>query len=151
MTQQAHKTPQEKANIIQLASLMNKSSQRTESDINGLYELIGAKPLNSTPELPTIEKHPLTEEFLIGFLEGDGSFYVSFKAKKRIEFGFNIVGSIEYLDLFHEIQKFFGCGTVTIKSSTIIRYNLESKKAIRDILIPFIDKHTLHTDKKKSL
>jgi LAGLIDADG endonuclease len=60
----------------------------------------------------------------------------------------NIVGSIEYFDLFHDIKKFFDCGTVKAKSTTVIRYDLESKKSIGTVLIPFIDQHILHTEKK---
>jgi len=144
-----YQSPQEMANIIQLASLMNSSSQRTESYINGLYDFVGARPTIDSIELPIIKKHPLIEEFLVGFIDGDGSFYVSFKAKKRIEFGFNIVGSMEYLDLFNKIKTFFTCRASSIKGPKIIRYNLESKKAIRDILKPRsgVD-HVLHTNKQ---
>lgn len=142
-----NKNPQGIANIIQLASLMNKSTQRTEIKINQLYELIGIKPLINSPNLPSIEEVPLLDEFIIGLLDGDGSFYVSFTQKKTIRFGFNIVGSIEYLDLFNNIKNFLNCGTVKSKSPTVIRYDLESIKAIRTILIPFVDKYTLHTSK----
>lgn len=148
ISEKENKNPQGIANIIQLASLMNKSSQRTESTINNLYQIIDARPLVNLPILPIIEKYPLNDQFIMGYLDGDGSFYVSFKANKRIEFGFNIVGSIEYLYFFMDIKNFFNCGTVKPKSSTIVRYDLESKKAIRSILIPFIDQYTLYTHKK---
>lgn len=143
-----NKTPQGLANIIQLASLMNKSSQRTEAKINVLYELIGAKPLQEAPDLPEISNVPLTDEFIIGLIDGDGSFYVSFTAKKTIKFGLNIVGSTEYWDLFNNVRNYLNCGTVKAKSSTILRYDLESIKALRTILIPFIDQYSLHTNKR---
>jgi hypothetical protein len=142
------KNPQGLANIIQLASLMNQLTQRTETDINKLYELIGHKPLVDSPNLPTVDSVPLVGEFLVGLIDGDGSFYVSFKANKKIQFGFNIVGSIAYIDLFNNIKAYLGCGTVKAKSSTFIRYDLESIKAIRSILIPFMDQYSLHTNKR---
>lgn len=89
----------------------------------------------------------LTPEFIIGLIDGDGSFYVSFAKDRKIKFGLNITGSIRDKVLFNDVKEELGCGTIRVLSPTVLRYNIESIKAIRDKLIPFMDKYKLHTNK----
>jgi len=42
-----------------------------------------------------------------------------------------------------------GCGTLQEKSQTVIRYQIDSLNAIRQNLIPFINKHQLHSVKSE--
>lgn len=127
------------ADIIQLANLMNKLSQRKST----AYDMIGVSPIKDIPENTHTKVKPvkLTSEFIIGLIDGDGSFYVSFAKDRKIKFGFNITGSIRDKVLFNDVKEELGCGTIRVLSPTALRYNIESIKAIRDKLVPFVDKY----------
>jgi hypothetical protein len=126
---------------------MNKLTQRKKAKVDEMYKLIGSKPSLPTPKIPSVYMVTLTEQFLIGLIDGDGSFYVSFTTKGVVKFGVNIVGSLQDQPLFNAVKDLLGCGTVKPKSETVSRYDLESIVAIENIMIPFIDKYQLHTHK----
>lgn len=49
--------------------------------------------------------------------------------------------------MFNNVKEELGCGTIRVLSPTALRYNIESINAIRDKLVPFVDKYKLHTNK----
>lgn len=53
--------------------------------------------------------------FLIGIIEGDGSFYVSLRKNGGVRFGFNITTHILELDMLYAIKRYLHCGIVIIK------------------------------------
>jgi hypothetical protein len=42
--------------------------------------------------------------FIIGIIEGDGSFYVGLRTNRKVRFGFNITTHIYELDLLYKIK-----------------------------------------------
>ena len=60
---------------------MNKSSLRSEKVNQDLYSILGVKKTNIPPIIiNNINKltSTITPEFISGYIDGDGSFYVSF-------------------------------------------------------------------------
>lgn len=119
---------------------MNKLSQRKST----AYDMKGVSPIKDIPENTHTKVKPvkLTSEFIIGLIDGDGSLNVSFAKDRKIKFG--ISGSIRDKVLFNDVKEELGCGTIRVLSPTALRYNIESIKAIRDKLVPFVDKYKLH-------
>lgn len=60
--------------------MMNKLSQRRST----AYDLIGVKPSKEVPEIPKVKFTCLTDNFIIGLIDGDGSFYVSFASNRLV-------------------------------------------------------------------
>ncbi len=84
--------------------------------------------------------------FLIGVVEGDGSFYVGLRNNKKVRFGFNITTHSNEIDLLYKIKWLLNCGTVKNKTnsknnkiSNWCRYEVEGSKILRELFIPLID------------
>jgi hypothetical protein len=54
---------------------------------------------------------------------------------------------ISSLKLLEKVRELLGCGTITKKSSTVIRYQIDSIVTINSTLIPFTYKYPLYTKK----
>ena len=84
--------------------------------------------------------------FILGVIEGDGSFYVGLRSNGKIRFGFNITTSFDDIMLLHKIKTALGCGNVKQKALSWCRYEVEGNKDLRTILMcivkigPFGDK-----------
>lgn len=133
--------------IIKLGFSMNKVSNRDIIKEKELFELLQIEYIETIPFYPEIKNYPLNEHFLIGLIEGDGSFFISFKANKKIVPGFHITQEISSLNLFNKIPELLGCGYVNENSSNEIRYLINDFKSINSILIPFIDKYMFYSEK----
>jgi LAGLIDADG endonuclease len=100
------------------------------------------------------EKRGVQDPFIVELIDGDGCFSVSFLAKKRILLGFHITGALtkSQFRLFFRIKRRFGqCGSITRKrvgsASSYCRYQVDSFRDIKKHIIPFMDQHTLYTEK----
>jgi len=67
ITKKEHFTQQGLANIIQL-----KLTQRKKAKVDEMYKFIEVKPSSLTPKIPSVYMVTLTEQFLIGLIDGDG-------------------------------------------------------------------------------
>jgi len=76
--------------------------------------------------------------FLIGIIEGDGSFYVSLRKNGGVRFGFNITTHILELDMLYAIKIYLDCGIVIIKP-TWCRFVVEGNKDLINILMVIVD------------
>lgn len=100
------------------------------------------------PSLPKIIDYPLNENFLIGLIDGDGCFCISFKSEsRRIRAEFDIAQHISSIELLEKVRELLGCGTITKQSDTVIRYRISSLKKVGSVLIPIMEKYQLHTMK----
>lgn len=77
--------------------------------------------------------------YIIGLIEGDGSFYVGLRDKRKVRFGFNLTTHIGELDLLYKVKFRLNCGNVKIKSKTWCRYEVEGNKMLRNTFIPLVD------------
>jgi hypothetical protein len=116
--------------IIYLAGLINPGTKRTLSDLEIYFKKLNLSiitvknnifPLNNllnnfTPLIYSNEE--LNIYFIIGLIEGDGSFYVGLKDNRKVRFGFNLTTNINELDLLYKVKFRLNCGIVRIKSKT---------------------------------
>lgn len=72
------------AQIIKLAYNMNTVTNRKEEGEKQLLEYIG-----ETSEIevakPIIKHYPIEDQFIVGFIDGDGSFHLSFSKRGKIQ------------------------------------------------------------------
>lgn len=135
------------AKMIKLIFSMNHVTNRTIDQEKKLFELLGVEYYSESPLKPNIIDYPLNDQFIVGLIDGDGTFNISFKANKKMQFGFHVVQDINSLNVLEKIQAFFGCGVIENTTDTYCRYRIDNIESIYTILIPFIDKYTLHTQK----
>lgn len=136
------------AYIIKLIFTINPVTNRTkEKELFQFLELNYIEKINYSY---VFQDYPLNENFIMGLIDGDGSFYVSFHFNKLIKTGFSIVQYSTEIKLLEKIQKYFNCGTIyKVRAKPQIKYQITSLKDICSILIPFVDKYQLHTMKKE--
>ncbi len=97
----------------------------------------------------------LNADYIVGFTEGEGCFFVCLRKDNRIELRFFIAQALGNIHILRELKKFFGVGSVYQKSNVkgkLPAYVFEVAKRddIYKVIIPFFRKHRLQGYKVKS-
>ena len=104
----------------------------------------------------------IADEYLAGFVDGEGCFYVGFSRRKDLPLGWQVItefhlsqnpGGKNLLEFF---QKRLGCGYLKLnhpKNSKDKSWVLmiKDRRDLKEKLIPFFDKHGLHSQKQHDL
>lgn len=96
----------------------------------------------------------LLPQFVTGFSDAEGSFWISVLKDKTYKIGWSIKLCFEIglakkdLALLEEIQKFFGVGKIFMKSNGSISYRVTSIKELQ-VIIEHFNKYPLLTEKSK--
>ena len=125
------------SHIVSLRASMNKgltSNLKQEFTKRTLIE----RPLITNQTI----KNPY---WLVGFVDGEGCFYVKISKLQKVEINFSISQHIRDYSLLESIKTYFNCGvleTVSTRpnSATYVVYKIE---AINQIIIPFFKTHSL--------
>jgi len=99
----------------------------------------------------------ITNEWLSGFVDGEGCFYVAILKKSSMTVGYQV--QLEFIitqhgrdiEVLHAIKDFFGCGLVRKnkgKNDVIWVYRVRDIKSLGEKIIPFFDTIGLLTTKK---
>lgn len=107
----------------------------------------------------------LTPEYVVGLVDGEGSFTVYVRDPAKISLSTRRV-QVEpkfYLKLIEKdkeildaLQMFFGCGSVYFQKDTrpnhqhCYRYEVYNRDDLRSVIIPFFKKHTLRFHSKRT-
>lgn len=134
----------DKPTIILMKVLVLMINMNTGSSSNSPSQWLAT--LNIVPDynvtLMTDYLSPLlfvTPHFLVGLIEGDGSFYFSVRSDTgQVRFGFNITTNMMELDLMHAVRAYLGFGRVTLQS-TWCRFETESVKHLLAAMVPLVD------------
>lgn len=92
--------------------------------------------------------------YIVGFVDGEGSFNISFKVRKDYACGiqvypsFNISQKEKYI--LEWIRNQLGCGTIRNRGDGVYYYEVHSLKDVTEIIIPFFHKYKLKTKKQKA-
>ena len=134
------------AQVIYLGGMINFASKRNLEDLNNYYKILNLKITEIENSLLTLNwdtlkksRYPLNVYFIIGLIEGDGSFYTGMRGNSKIRFGFSITTHIAELDLLYQIKWIFNCGNVKIKAKNWCRYEVEGSKQLNEIFIPLVN------------
>lgn len=103
-------------------------------------------------------KDILPGDYIAGFVDGEGCFYLTYRSERKsarenqpvyrrwVPY-FAIVLRQDDKEILEKIKITLGCGTISLTSSQA-RYNVQNIKDIISKVIPFFEKHTLRAKKK---
>nr|WUR10594.1 LAGLIDADG endonuclease [Elmerina hispida] len=112
------------------------------------------RPVSSLPlDLEIKEYNPY---WLVGFSEGDGSFFVGltksalYKAGYQVSLRFLISQHNRDISLMVNIAKYLNCGTVVVRKgrNQDVEFRVNSFSDIESIIVPFFTNYTLQGTKK---
>jgi hypothetical protein len=141
--------------ILFLSYFSNETTtKRSEESLSKILTYLESK-LGELPKVdniivPTIgELPPFSLDFVIGLIEFDGSFNVSFKtSRRRVVVNFTVVQDSSCFSLLNDLVSFFSCGKVYSLSSAASRYQVESLDSIVNNVIPLFKGVTFNTIKQ---
>nr|AAD20983.1 intronic protein [Cyclocybe aegerita] len=159
------RTLEERRELLKLALSMNKTNNRTIERIETLYTLMSidaneeiVKESQNNPPLALFETRMVTkansqrlelkeitvtlsDDFISGIIDGDGSFFISFQKEGKIKTGFNITNDPDSRPLLEKIKaQLQNIGSIQEGSKNELVYTVNGINQINDVLIPFIDK-----------
>jgi len=139
--------------LLKYSLSMNVTTNRKIERINILYALLGQKGakeyekeliINNINSINT----PISNDFISGFIDGDGSFFISFQKDTKIKIGFNITNDKDSKPLLENIKnKFNNIGTIIEGTKKEIVYIVNGLNQINDNLIPFMDENPIFSER----
>lgn len=103
----------------------------------------------------------LSPDYIVGLTDGEGCFYVNIRLPRsengspQVELHFYLKLRGDHLNLLKKVQKTFGCGAVYRQAETranhsqCYRFEINSRKDISSVLVPFFLSHPLQGPKSK--
>ena len=105
--------------------------------------------------MPALNKKRNIREYISGYVDGEGSFCVSFSKRKKFIVGWETKPSLsisqkeERAHVLFIIQKVFGCGFLRKDSSDgTLKYEIRSLDDLIKIVIPHFEKYPLLSPKQ---
>jgi hypothetical protein len=94
----------------------------------------------------------LKNEWITGFVDGDGCFYVGPPATptQSQRFGFIVSQSVESIAVLEGLKSKFNCGFVHRSGGKMYEYKVGSLKDLREIIVPFFLANPVQTQKRES-
>ena len=99
-------------------------------------------------------QHRLEAQWIVGFVDGEGCFYVGINPQPEMKTGqqvlpeFTVVQHERDVQILYALKSFFGCGVVRRNHADRMAYRVRDAKHLRERIIPFFEKHSLKTKKK---
>ena len=92
--------------------------------------------------------------YIVGFVDGEGSFNISFKVRNDYTNGIQVYPSFNISqkekNILVWIQNQFGCGTIRNRGDGVYYYEVHNLKDLKNEIVPFFEKYRLKTKKKKA-
>lgn len=105
--------------------------------------------------MPALNKKRNIQEYISGYVDGEGCFSVSFSKRKKIKIGwetkpsFSVSQNENRAQVLFLIQKLFGCGFIRRDySDKTLKYEVRSLNDLIEKIIPHFEKHPLISKKK---
>ena len=95
----------------------------------------------------------LDAQWITGFVDGEGCFYVGINPHKQMTAGyqvlpeFTVVQHKRDVQILHALKDYFGCGVVRTNHDDRMAYRVRSKEHLLEYIVPFFVKHSLKTKK----
>lgn len=101
----------------------------------------------------------LSGDYIAGFVDGEGCFVLKFRRDIRYErkskpiyfywdAEFVIVLRADDKGILEQIQKTLGCGRISFDKRGSVRFSVSNLDDLKGKIIPFFEKHHLHTKKR---
>ncbi len=91
----------------------------------------------------------LNSQWIVGFVDGEGCFYVGVIKNKTMTNGyqiqpeFTVVQHKRDIQLLHALKAYFNCGSVTVNHGDRYQWRVKNLDNFVNIIIPFFEKHKL--------
>lgn len=96
----------------------------------------------------------LEEQWIVGFVDGEGCFHVSINRQNEMAAGFQVLPEFTIVQhqrdvqILHAIKAYFGCGVVRRNHGDRMAYRVRGFKHLMEHIVPFFEKHSLKTKKR---
>ena len=96
----------------------------------------------------------LDAQWVTGFVDGEGCFYVGINPHPEMSAGYQILPEFTVVQherdaqLLHALKAFFGCGVVRTNHADRLAYRVRSKEHLLTCIVPFFVKHPLKSRKR---
>ena len=96
----------------------------------------------------------LSAEWITGFVDGEGCFYVGINAHAEMKSGhqvlpeFTVVQHERDAQLLQALRAHFGCGVVRRNHGDRLAYRVRGLRHLLEIIVPFFEKHPLKSKKQ---
>ncbi len=96
----------------------------------------------------------LNPYWVVGFVDGEGTFYVGINHQDSMTVGYQVLPEFRVVQhkrdikLLYSLKEFFGCGVVRVNHDERYELRVRDIKHLKDIIIPFFQKYELNTQKK---
>ena len=96
----------------------------------------------------------LTAQWICGFVDGEGDFFVDINSHQEMTSGFQVLPEFTVVQherdvqLLYALKKFFGCGVVRQDHEGHMCYRVRSVEHLRERITPFFEKHELRSKKR---
>jgi hypothetical protein len=97
----------------------------------------------------------LDADWVTGFVDGEGCFYVGVNQHSDMTAGFQVLPEFTVVQherdvqLLHALKTFFGCGVVRRNHGDRMAYRVRSVEQLLNCVIPVFDKHPLKSRKRQ--
>lgn len=101
----------------------------------------------------------LSEEYIVGLVDGEGSFYVRLntdvRRRNKVELKFSVKLRHQDKEILESLKQSFGCGNVYFQKdkrpnhSDCYRFEVNNKKDIIEKIIPFFDNNPPKIESRK--
>ena len=95
----------------------------------------------------------LDAQWITGFVDGEGCFYVGINPHKEMTAGFQVLPEFTVVQherdvqVLHALKSYFGCGVVRVNHGDRMAYRVRGQKDLIERIVPFFIKHSLKTKK----
>lgn len=100
---------------------------------------------------------PINPNYISGFIQSDGSFFVSIAKNQKSKFGLRVrpklslTQDLDSIIVLNKIQEYFKCGYITINHKThSAELVISSLSDLKNIIIPHIEKYPVYSSKQYS-
>ena len=108
------------------------------------------------PQRLHVQPHPgrLEAQWVVGFVDGEGGFFVGINPHPEMTFGFQVLPEFTVvqnqrdIQLLHALKQFFGCGVVRRNHAERMAYRVRSLDHLNEKIIPFFEEHPLKSKKR---
>ena len=108
----------------------------------------------SSETLRSVSQSRLEAQWVVGFVDGEGCFYVGINSHPEMKAGFQVLPEFTVVQherdvqLLHALKQFFGCGVVRRNHGDRMAYRVRNIQHLRERIIPFFEKHPLKSKKQ---
>ena len=116
------------------------------------------KEKTMTPQRPNVggpnsRAFNLSEDWLVGFIDGEGCFHVGISKHNEVKFGYQILPELTVvqherdISLLYTIRSFMKCGVIRRNHGDRFCWRVRNLNNLANVIVPFFEKHKLRSKK----